>query len=157
VLWRPASAQQPTNHIGGYIGHSQTQRISCLLDSCLVLKKPTNSVNQGHVARGLQLLDSREAGLEAVQLGELVNEPVIRLVLCLSDEDEIQRFRIALHPARQLSVVLGDCDDLFKLSLKTTRTFHLCHIPSKHNAVSGKDRKSTRLNSSHVKISYAAF
>src|SRR3989442_6069208 len=43
------------------------------------------------------------------------------------------------------------------LALELAAVSPLCEGFSMHQCISGEDRKSTRLNSSHVRISYAVF
>src|SRR5438034_2382363 len=55
------------------------------------------------------------------------------------------------------SVLFVDADPQATASLHFLGVGYKTHQPTLYNAITGTDRKSTRLNSSHTVISYAVF
>src|SRR3712207_7972768 len=84
-------------------------------------------------------------GSYAVQIGELQLGAIV-IVNALGDV-------LDLHSGKILAGLLSED----KKSMRSTKKFMYQHYSDSRNNIGEKDRKSTRLNSSHANISYAVF
>src|SRR5690625_6944527 len=82
---------------------------------------------------------------KAQEIAEIVEEARIAIAHGQMNETELENIMIAF--------LEGDYDVLVSTTIIETGV----DIPNVNTLIVGKDRKSTRLNSSHVAISYAVF
>src|SRR6266496_5869960 len=83
------------------------------------------------------------------------------MVLCLVKGDPSSLLQMPQHFSRKIDMAIQACANRCSAERKLMQSFDRflrARLPvSNLLRVTGKDRKSTRLNSSHVEISYAVF
>src|SRR5699024_12803259 len=79
------------------------------------------------------------------------------LFLFLIDTPPAEFYPLSLHDALPISMVCITSSNLLATPKKNGPSISYTSTPLATSTLSSRDRKSTRLNSSHVSISYAVF